>query len=139
MNFNSYITFSGNVTYVFAIVARDTDGRDVTGPLSNIATVSMENLLPDPLPSNAEENNSNTKLSSYDIILLTIGGVFAIIACSIVVAMVALEPCNKSPKQRYREYSKKPKKVYKSRPRSMDQHRASWIKRTPYDVYSPYV
>ena len=34
--------FVGDVTYVFAVVARDLDGRHVPGPLSNLVTVSMK-------------------------------------------------------------------------------------------------
>ena len=72
------------MTYVFAIKALDTDGRDVAGPLSNIASASLENLeqenfIPDDPPEDG--------LSTAAIVILSIGITLVVITLFTAIAV----------------------------------------------------
>ena len=80
------ILISGSVTYVFAIKALDTDGRNVSGPLSNIASASLENLEQvNPEQDNPEEDGLSTSTIIIIGIGVTLAAIMLITAVSVII------------------------------------------------------
>ena len=74
------------MVYVFAIVARDLDGRNVTGPMSNIVTTTLR------------DRGSNGSRNSLAIIMIVIGVVALAATLLIIGVVVCYVKCKKNKK-----------------------------------------